>query len=146
MFKSASVQSTYSTVATRHIRQAISPTTDNWDWQQRASCRTMSSDTFFFADGERGESRKKREALAKEICSTCPVILECRRFASKASAAKFPLVVLHILRSMWETIGSKLLSDICLYCLNYFMSSVAVLLWICAVSTLACAHDDLFSL
>jgi len=84
MFKSASVQSTYSTAATRHIRQAISPTTDNWDWQQRASCRTMSSETFFFVDGERGESRKKREALAKEICSTCPVILECRRFASKA--------------------------------------------------------------
>ncbi|MEY4469166.1 MAG: hypothetical protein RLZZ87_490 [Actinomycetota bacterium] len=41
---------------------------------------------------------------------------------------------------MWKAIGFKLLCQILLHSLNDLMSSVAVLLFICAVSALASAH------
>jgi hypothetical protein len=47
---------------------------------------------------------------------------------------------------MREAIGCKLLSDISLHSLDNFMRSVAIFLWICAVTTLATAYGNLFSL
>lgn len=41
---------------------------------------------------------------------------------------------------MWKAIGFKLLCQILLHSLNDLMCSVAVLLFICAVSALASAH------
>ncbi|MEN9411758.1 MAG: hypothetical protein RIQ92_195 [Actinomycetota bacterium] len=41
---------------------------------------------------------------------------------------------------MWKAVGFKLLCQILLHSLNDFMCSVAVLLFICAVSALASAH------
>ena len=39
------------------------------------------SHIFYGKNGERPEKRDKREALAKKVCSTCPVMVECRDLA-----------------------------------------------------------------
>jgi WhiB family redox-sensing transcriptional regulator len=52
-----------------------------WQWQRLGSCRGMDSAVFFHPDGERNPSRARRTAQAKEVCSRCPVIEECREFA-----------------------------------------------------------------
>jgi WhiB family redox-sensing transcriptional regulator len=52
-----------------------------WDWQLEGSCRGMDSAYFFHPDGERGPARARREAKAKSICRTCPVLETCRRHA-----------------------------------------------------------------
>jgi WhiB family redox-sensing transcriptional regulator len=51
-------------------------------WQRRASCRGEDS-VFFFAPAyfeKRGE-KLAREAVAKRICATCPVIGPCLDYA-----------------------------------------------------------------
>jgi WhiB family redox-sensing transcriptional regulator len=57
------------------------PVTDIWDWQMRGSCRGMSSDLFFHPDRERGPARAAREARAKNVCRSCPVLAQCRAHA-----------------------------------------------------------------
>ncbi|OJY39278.1 WhiB family transcriptional regulator [Pseudonocardia sp. 73-21] len=57
------------------------PITDNWDWQMRGACRDLDSAVFFHPTRERGPSRRARVRRAKEICETCPVIEECRRYS-----------------------------------------------------------------
>lgn len=54
---------------------------DTWDWQLHGACRGMNSEYFFHSDAERGRARDTREARAKQICHTCPVIAECREHA-----------------------------------------------------------------
>jgi len=36
---------------------------------------------FFHPEGERGPRRRNREAAAKAICATCPVLAQCRAHA-----------------------------------------------------------------
>lgn len=55
-----------------------------WEWQVRGSCRGMKLALFFHPDGERGANRIRREKRAKAICSTCPVLNQCREFAIAA--------------------------------------------------------------
>ncbi len=50
---------------------------DLWDWQLQAACRGMASSLFFHPPGERGVPREEREASAKAICRSCPVVQEC---------------------------------------------------------------------
>jgi WhiB family transcriptional regulator, redox-sensing transcriptional regulator len=57
------------------------PVTDIWDWQMRGACRGMDSALFFHPEGERGRARAGREAHAKQICSSCPVLVRCRAHA-----------------------------------------------------------------
>jgi WhiB family redox-sensing transcriptional regulator len=38
----------------------------------------MDSALFFHPEGERGPARSDREARAKQVCATCPVVAECR--------------------------------------------------------------------
>jgi WhiB family transcriptional regulator, redox-sensing transcriptional regulator len=54
------------------------PVTDVWDWQMRGACREMDSALFFHPENERGPARADREAHAKQICRSCPVIEQCR--------------------------------------------------------------------
>ncbi|MCW2528635.1 MAG: transcription factor WhiB [Pseudonocardiales bacterium] len=54
---------------------------DNWDWQVEAACRGMSAATFFNPDNERGKSKRLREAGAKAVCATCPVLANCLDWA-----------------------------------------------------------------
>lgn len=60
------------------------PYTVQWDWRLEGACRDVPSDTFYHPEGERGRARANRERQAKEICATCPVLVECRNHALSA--------------------------------------------------------------
>ena len=51
------------------------------DWRDSAACRTESPRLFFGPDDEREGARLVREALAKAVCSACPVRVPCADFA-----------------------------------------------------------------
>ena len=57
------------------------PVTDIWDWQMRGLCRGMDSALFFHPENERGPARANREIRAKQICNSCPVLVQCRAYA-----------------------------------------------------------------
>lgn len=57
------------------------PIASKWEWQDSAACRTVDADRFFSPPGERGEARRHRERLARQICDACPVREECASFA-----------------------------------------------------------------
>jgi WhiB family redox-sensing transcriptional regulator len=51
-------------------------------WQYRAACKGPQSNLFFAPNYlERKEDRLAREAAAKAICRTCPVLAQCREYA-----------------------------------------------------------------
>ena len=54
---------------------------DNWDWQMHGACRGLSADLFFTPDFERGRLKRIREASAKAVCGTCPVVAKCLDWA-----------------------------------------------------------------
>ena len=56
----------------------------DWGWQDQAACRDRPLELFFHEHNERGLTRTRRQAAAKRICNTCPVIEECRDFALAA--------------------------------------------------------------
>ncbi|HEV7861574.1 MAG TPA: WhiB family transcriptional regulator [Acidimicrobiia bacterium] len=49
-------------------------------WQSIASCNGQ-TDLFFAAPGERPEARARREAKARQLCLTCPVLTPCQDWA-----------------------------------------------------------------
>jgi len=49
-------------------------------WTGTASCRGQ-NDLFFAPAGERPETRNVREAKARAVCNTCPVMNPCRQWA-----------------------------------------------------------------
>ena len=63
------------------ISRLPGPQSDLWEWQLQGACRGKDTDLFFHPEGERGPSRSNREAAAKAICRTCPVLTECREYA-----------------------------------------------------------------
>jgi WhiB family redox-sensing transcriptional regulator len=63
------------------ISRLPQPIADHWDWQYQGACRTLPSEMFFHPDGERGPRRRNRENVAKAICATCPVLIQCREHA-----------------------------------------------------------------
>ena len=51
-------------------------------WRHKAACRGPSQDIFFPPQRtERRRDKRRREQLAKEICSGCPVMEACREYA-----------------------------------------------------------------
>jgi WhiB family redox-sensing transcriptional regulator len=51
-------------------------------WQHRAACRGPNQAIFFPPPQfERRSEKRLREKRAKEICSECPVQIECRTYA-----------------------------------------------------------------
>ena len=78
----APVASEHATVVEN--RRLPAPVTESWDWQLRAACRNVDSAYFFHPHGERGVERDRREAHAKAICRSCPVIAACREHALAA--------------------------------------------------------------
>lgn len=66
---------------TQHLN--LPPTlVDSWQWQEDAACREHDTEFFFFEDREQGEERSpNRNALAKAICSSCPVMRACLEHA-----------------------------------------------------------------
>jgi WhiB family redox-sensing transcriptional regulator len=69
------------------ISRLPGPIADLWEWQMDGACRETDTNLFFHPEGERGPSRRGRDAAAQAICATCPVIDECR---SHALAVKEP--------------------------------------------------------
>jgi WhiB family redox-sensing transcriptional regulator len=49
-------------------------------WMVFADCRGHTA-LFFAPHAERPQARVKREAKARRICQTCPVLTDCRRHA-----------------------------------------------------------------
>jgi WhiB family redox-sensing transcriptional regulator len=60
------------------------PTRDSWalneDWMDVAACKGRTN-LFFGIAGERPERRARREAQAREVCQSCPVLVQCRSLA-----------------------------------------------------------------
>lgn len=59
------------------MRSDLRPLLTDWQWQQRAACRGMSSSVFFSPSGERGRARREREERARRVCSRCEVAELC---------------------------------------------------------------------
>jgi WhiB family transcriptional regulator, redox-sensing transcriptional regulator len=70
-----------------NVARLPGPIADIWDWQRMGLCRGRDSAQFFHPDGERGASRGRREAAAKQLCRGCPVRAEC---AAHALATREP--------------------------------------------------------
>ncbi len=49
-------------------------------WMQEGMCSGR-TELFFPPPAERPQSRLRREAAAREVCATCPVLVECRTYA-----------------------------------------------------------------
>ena len=56
----------------------------DWDWQGSAACRGQDTANFYHPDNERGPTRVRREQRAKAVCSSCPVVQQCLRWALAA--------------------------------------------------------------
>jgi WhiB family transcriptional regulator, redox-sensing transcriptional regulator len=67
---------------TRAVRILPDPSTSAWDWQLHGSCRGMDPAIFFPSARSR---RARDEAHAKAVCSTCPVVTQCRDYAIDAA-------------------------------------------------------------
>ncbi len=63
------------------ISRLPGPIADIWDWQLQGACRGADPDLFFHPEGERGPRKYARDAAAKAICATCPVLVQCREHA-----------------------------------------------------------------
>lgn len=50
------------------------------EWTADAACSGRTT-LFFAPPGERPEARAVREAQARTVCTTCPVLIECRSWA-----------------------------------------------------------------
>lgn len=96
-----------------NVRRLPGPIADIWDWQRLGLCRGRDSSQFFHPDGERGSSRYRREAQAKELCRACPVRAEC---AAHALAVREPYGVwggfseaerLRLLNVGWEDVVDR---------------------------------------
>lgn len=49
-------------------------------WQDKGSCRGL-TDVYYGPKNERPAARAEREALARRICSDCPVLPECSDYS-----------------------------------------------------------------
>ena len=56
-------------------------TSERWDWQSCGACRSFDPELVFHPHGERGAVHAAREAAAKRICTSCPVLATCREHA-----------------------------------------------------------------
>ena len=63
------------------IRRLPGPQVEKWEWQLLGSCRGQDTELFFHPEGERGPRRANREAAAKAVCASCPVLVVCREHA-----------------------------------------------------------------
>ncbi|MFP5219346.1 MAG: WhiB family transcriptional regulator [Actinomycetes bacterium] len=63
------------------ISRLPGPQLEKWEWQLLGACRGEDTELFFHPEGERGPRRSNREAAAKAVCASCPVIALCREHA-----------------------------------------------------------------
>ncbi len=96
-----------------NVTRLPGPLAEVWDWQRMGLCRGRDSAQFFHPDGERGASRGRREAAAKNVCRACPVRGEC---AAQALSSREPYGVwggfteaerLRLLAAGWEDCADR---------------------------------------
>lgn len=101
-----------------NTRRLPGPIADIWDWQRLGACRGRDSTQFFHPEGERGSTRKRREARAKALCAGCPVRPEC---AAHALAVREPYGVwggfteaerLRLLATGWQDLADRRLTRV----------------------------------
>ena len=63
------------------ISRLPAPQLEVWEWQLQGACRSQDPSLFFHPENERGPRRANREAAAKAVCASCPVLLACREHA-----------------------------------------------------------------
>jgi WhiB family transcriptional regulator, redox-sensing transcriptional regulator len=66
------------------VRRLPGPNADVWEWQLHGACRGLDVERFFHPDGERGPRRRNREAAAKAVCASCPVLAQCATHALRS--------------------------------------------------------------
>jgi WhiB family redox-sensing transcriptional regulator len=66
------------------ISRLPGPQSEKWEWQLLGACRGEDTELFFHPEGERGPRRSNREAAAKAVCASCPVVALCRAHALAA--------------------------------------------------------------
>ncbi|MFM2182739.1 MAG: hypothetical protein RJB61_1033 [Actinomycetota bacterium] len=66
-------------MATLQVVGIPAPTGDT-SWMEEGVCKGQTH-LFFPPRAERPQARERREAKARKLCGTCPVIDECRTFA-----------------------------------------------------------------
>jgi WhiB family redox-sensing transcriptional regulator len=64
-----------------HKPRIAQPGLDLWSGADQSACRGMDTEIFFEADFVRGATKRAREAAAKSVCATCPVIAQCLAWA-----------------------------------------------------------------
>ena len=62
------------------LEEAFEPRRADDGWVSKATCRG-STHLFFAPNRERPGRRARREAAARALCATCPVLLPCRDWA-----------------------------------------------------------------
>lgn len=67
-----------------NLKRLPMPLLETYEWQFDGACMGMDSAVFFSPDAERGAAKALREAGAKAVCATCPVIEQCREHALNA--------------------------------------------------------------
>jgi WhiB family redox-sensing transcriptional regulator len=67
---------------TRAVQTLPAPSTAAWDWQLHGSCRGMDPRDFL---SQRTISTGQRRSACKAVCSTCPVVDQCREYAIDAA-------------------------------------------------------------
>src|SRR3954453_3761438 len=63
------------------ISRLPGPVADLWEWQLKGAGPGAPPPLFSPPGGGRGPPRRNRDSAAKEICASCPVMLECREHA-----------------------------------------------------------------
>jgi WhiB family transcriptional regulator, redox-sensing transcriptional regulator len=58
----------------------LKPRYTQQDWMSSGACKGR-TEHFFAPHGEQAEAREAREAVARAICTTCEVLLDCRQYA-----------------------------------------------------------------
>lgn len=61
----------------------LTPTSEFWSWRDDGACLGH-DDLFYSAEDEPKGERRRKEARAKTICETCPVLKTCRQFAMES--------------------------------------------------------------
>lgn len=62
-------------------------TPDNWNWHERAMCKDVDQELFYYPDEERGSTKNARIHAAKAVCKTCTVKQECLAWAERVPEA-----------------------------------------------------------
>lgn len=63
--------------------------TSGVDWQDRAACNGLPLALFFGSEKEQSPAREAREERARQVCGPCPVLADCRVYATRRGEEGF---------------------------------------------------------